>query len=275
MNRPLDSARSLLFFPGHEARKEESARRRDADAIVFDLEDAVALPQKEVARSRLPEFAAAPTSASKLVRINDPATSEGRADLQAVNRFPSLHLVVPKARPEKVRLVEHSVVALVESADGLQDASEIAAEPNVVALALGTADLCADLGLIDDGRGIELLFARSTLVLASRCAGIRPPFDGPCLELRDDARLRRETMAARNLGMRGKICIHPRQVEVVHEALSPSVAEIEWARSVINVWEASHARGDAIGSADGTFVDLPVVMRARAILTGAERSETR
>ena len=158
------------------------------------------------------------------MRVNDPASSFGASDLAAVERVSVAAVVVPKAGLDSVEAAAEAgkpVVALVEDAAGVRDAYALAEHPAVVALAIGSADLSAALGLVADGSGAELAFVRSQLVVASAAAGIRPPVDGPCLDVRDAAALERETRLARALGLRGKLCIHPGQVAGVHQALAP------------------------------------------------------
>jgi len=165
-------------------------------------------------------------------------------------------------------------VALVEDARGIRDADLLAAHPAVVALALGSADLAASLAISPSPDGVELLYARSRLVVASAAAGLRAPVDGPCLAVRDDAAVERETRAARALGLRGKLCIHPAQLVAVHRALAPTQEELEHARRVVAAWEETEAAGGAIGVVDGRLVDLPVVARARAVIEADEGSGT-
>jgi citrate lyase beta subunit len=275
--QPLLTARSFLIFPGDDSRKRDRALASEADAVVLDLEDGVAGNAKDAARSELAAFAAAPGAPARFVRVNDPLSDDGRRDLAALSNLPnSVHVVVPKARVESVELAAglgRPLLALVEDASGLRDAFELAAHPAVDALALGSADLRASLGLVPDGSGTELIYPRAQLVVASSAAGIRSPIDGPCLATRDDDAVERDTRAARSLGMRGKFCIHPHQVAAVHRALAPSPSELEQARRVLVEWERVLREGRAVGVVDGVLVDLPVVARAQAVVNAMEGSE--
>lgn len=273
----LAVARSFLVFPGDDDRKRERALSSGADAVVLDLEDGVAEAAKDEARARLDAFAAAPGGPARLVRVNDPASPTGSLDLAAVAELEGVAVVVPKAALETVgRAAEAArpVVALVEDAGGVRDAYALAEHPAVVALAIGSADLSASLGLVPAGDGTELLFVRSQLVVAAAAARIRPPIDGPCLDVRDQGALERETRAARALGLRGKLCIHPGQVAGVHRGLAPTREEVERARRVVAAWDDMQARGEAVGVVDGALVDLPVVVLARAVIEAEEGSET-
>lgn len=273
----LASARSFLVFPGDDDRKRERALVSRADAIVLDLEDGVAERGKDEARSRLHVFASAPDGPARLVRVNDPASETGVSDLAAVAGLGEVAVVVPKASVLAVEAAAEAgkpVLALVEDAAGVRDAYALAEHPGVFGLAIGSADLSASLGLVASGEGTELLFVRSQLVIASAAAGIRPPVDGPCLDVRDPVALEREARAARGLGLRGKLCIHPGQVAGVHRAFAPTLEEVERARRVLEAWEEISAAGGAVGVVDGMLVDLPVVVRARAVVAADEGRET-
>lgn len=272
----LISARSFLVFPGDDDHKRERALGSGADAVVLDLQDGVAQEAKAGARQRLQVFVTAPGSPARLVRVNDPAGRTGAADLDAVAGFEDVAVVVPKAGLATVEVAARTgrpLIALVESATGVRDAHELAAHPAVVALAIGSADLTASLGLGATGDGTELLFVRSHLVVASAAAAIRPPIDGPCLDVRDPIALEREALLAYRLGLRGKLCIHPGQVPGVHQGFAPTPEEVERARRVTAAWDEILAGGSAVGVVDGMLVDLPVVERARAVIDSSEGSE--
>jgi citrate lyase subunit beta / citryl-CoA lyase len=272
----LAAARSLLVFPGDDDRKRARALTSGADAVVLDLEDGVAAGDaKDEARNRIGAFAAEPGAPARLVRVNDPSGPLGALDLAAVERLRSVAVVVPKAGLAAVAAAAEAgrpIVALVEDAAGIRDACALAEQPSVVALAIGSADLGAALGLVPDGSGAELSYIRSQLVVASAAAGIRSPIDGPCLDVTDPEALERETRQARALGLRGKLCIHPGQVSGVHRVLAPGPQEVERARRIVAAWEELEARGMAVGVVDGSLVDLPVVLRARAVLEASERA---
>jgi citrate lyase beta subunit len=272
----LASARSLLFVPGNDPHKLEKALSAGADAVVADLEDAVPAGEKETARRVVAERLADARTASLLaVRVNAAGTPFRDDDLHALAGLPLDLLVMPKATPEGVAELPREgppVVAVVESARGLKRAHETASAPRVAALALGAVDLGLELLLEPRPDGQEVLFARSQLVLDSAAAGIRAPFDLVHLDTRDREGLERECRLARSLGFRGKLCIHPDQVEVVNRVFSPSEGELERARRVVEVYEQGAAEGRGAVSLDGEMVDLPVVERARQVLAQAERS---
>jgi citrate lyase beta subunit len=275
----LATARSLLFAPGNDERKLEKALAAGADAVVVDLEDAVPAGEKEAARlvaRRVLENRA--TGSLVAVRPNAFGTAHWGADLEAVRGLDLDALVLPKATLEAVEALgaEGSpVVAIVETAVGLRHAYETACTERVAALVLGAVDLGLELGLEPRADGQEVLYARSQLVVDSAAAGIRSPFDLVHLEIRDDEGLEAEARLARSLGLRGKACIHPAQIEIVNRVFSPTKEEQERARRVIEAFERALAEGRGVVALDGKMIDLPVVERARRVLAETERSVSR
>jgi citrate lyase subunit beta/citryl-CoA lyase len=237
--------------------------------VVADLEDAVTPDRKETARELVLRMR------PRVVRVNGPGTDWFEDDLAAVAEIELDALVLPKATREAVAALGQDgppVIAIVETAQGVRLAYETACSPRVIALIFGAVDLGAELGLDPRPDGLEILYARSKVVLDSAAAGIRPPFDIVHLDLDDDAGLEEECRLARSLGFRGKVCIHPQQVPIVNRVFAPSEAEIEWARQVIEAYEAETGEGRGVLALNGAMVDLPVVERARRVLAEAERS---
>jgi citrate lyase subunit beta / citryl-CoA lyase len=255
--------RSPLFAPASRPDRFEKAALSGADAVILDLEDAVAPEAKERARDMLRvDF----TNLPVLVRINAADTSYHSGDLAAVARIRPIAILLPKAESSASVsglvecLPEIPIVAIIESALGLANARQIAAIPGVARLAFGSLDFCADIGSAHTRDG--LLSARSELVLASRLAGIAPPMDGVTTQIDDPEIARSDALHARELGMTGKLCIHPRQISPVLAAFAPGEEEIAGARRVL-------ASGDGATAVDGAMVDEPVRVRARAILAAA------
>ena len=272
----LASARSVLFAPGNDRRKLEQALECGADAVVADLEDAVPPDEKAAARRLTAEIlATARTPSAVAVRVNGTDTPLWEDDLRALADVELGALVLPKATPEAVaRLGRHEapVLAIVETAHGLRRAYEVASAPRVVALALGAVDLGVELRLEPRADGQEVLLARSLLVLDSAAAGLRAPFDLVHLTLQNLETLEAECHLARSLGFRGKLCIHPAQVEVVNRVFSATREELERARRVVEAYDHGVAGGAGVVRLDGEMVDLPVVERARQVLAETERS---
>jgi citrate lyase subunit beta/citryl-CoA lyase len=204
--------------------------------------------------------------APPVVRINGTDTEWFEDDLALVGELELAAVVLPKATPDAVAALEADgppVIAIVETALGLRLAYETASAPRVAALAIGAVDLGAQLRLEPRPDGLEILHARSRVVVDSAAAGIRPPFDIVHLEIEDDAGLEEQAAFARSLGFRGKVCIHPRQVPIVNRVFLPSEREVAWARRVVEEFEAS---GEGVLAVNGEMIDLPVVQRARRIL---------
>ena len=273
----LSHVRSLLFAPGSDERKLVKALESDADAIVADLEDAVAPSEKEAARELVREVFAGSADGSgplRLVRVNGVGTAFHADDMAAVAGIRPDAIVLPKATPEAVDALGGGgpqVVAIVETAQGVRLAYEIATRPRVAALQIGAVDLGAEVGLEPRPDGFELLYVRSKVVLDSVAAGLRSPLDVVHLDVEAGAALEEECRLARSLGFRGKACIHPSQVPVVNRAFTPSEPELAWARKVLDAYEAATAEGRGAVALDGAMIDLPVVERARRLLVETER----
>ena len=273
----LLTARSLLFAPADDERKLAKALASDADAVVADLEDAVAPEAKPAARDVIRRvFDAAEGGALRLVRINAVGTAFHEEDLALVAELTLEAVVLPKATPEAVDALGSTgppIVAIAETAQGVRLAYELATHPRVVALQIGAVDLGAETGLEPRADGQELLYVRSKLVLDSVAAGVRAPFDVVHLDIEATEELEAECRLARSLGFRGKACIHPAQIPIVNRAFAPSEAEVAWSRRVVAANDDAAAAGRGVFALDGAMIDLPVVERARRVLLETERRE--
>lgn len=260
--------RSYLFIPGHNEKLLGKAYTSGADAVMFDLEDSVPEPGKELARTRVvAALANAPDGAHAWVRINAPRTVLAARDLDAVGGI-ARGIRIPKVEsPGDVDWVRRRapgipLICAIESARGLLAAQEIATAPNVRHLSIGGVDLRRDLHT--DGNPLALLHARSHLVICSRAAGIEPPIDSVYARLDDEDGLRTESEFARSLGFFGKSAIHPKQLATIHQVFTPSADEIAWAHAVLEAF--TQAGRGALRMPDGEFVDLPVAQRAERVL---------
>lgn len=260
----LAAARTLLFVPADRPERFAKAAASSADLVMLDLEDAVAPDAKTSARDHAVTWLAEHAGG---VRINAAGTPWHADDVAAVAAHPCVVMVAKAESPEALadlaaRLAPGSaVLALVETAAGVAQAVAVAAAPGVGRLAFGSYDLAAELGVSPDDRE-AMAWSRGALVVASAAAGLPAPFDGVTGDIRDDDRLRDDVHAAARVGLSAKLCIHPRQVPVVHEVLAPSAAEVAWAEKVM----AAAADG-GVSVVDGRMVDKPVVERARRLLT--------
>ena len=260
----LQPARSLLFVPGSRPDRFEKALAAGANAVIIDLEDAVAPADKERAREDVSAWLA--PHRAVMVRINGADTAWFGDDLALCRRPGVAAVMLPKAeRAEDIAALRGAgaatVLPLIESAAGMAALATIAAAPGVQRLVFGSIDFQVDLGM-RDALEDELLFFRSQLVLASRLAGLQAPVDGVSTAIDDADQLRDDVLRARRLGFGGKLCIHPRQVASVNRHFAPSAAERAWAQRVL---EAAAASGGAAIAVDGKMVDKPVILRAQAI----------
>lgn len=262
------SAASWLFVPAATPRRFERAVGSGADAVILDLEDAVAVDAKDTARGDAAAWLA--DGGQAWVRINAHGTPWHEEDVATLCDLPGLlGLVAPKVEDPRVlgRLTARlgpgkALVALVETARGVQGVADIAGTPRVQRLAFGSLDFALDIGAEHDDQ--SLLLARSSLVLASRAAGLPPPIDGVTTTVHDADAVTADARRARVLGFGGKLCIHPAQVEPVARAFAPTNEELAWARDVHRAAERSG--GGAFLGPDGQMVDRPVIDRAAAIL---------
>ncbi len=266
-------ARSWLYVPGHRADLAAKALTGTAEAVVLDLEDAVAPAAKETARAGVTGLADAGRDRPLWVRMNAPTGPWGAADVAVLARARIDGVRVPKADDPAVvaRLADqlgHPLHLLIESALGLEHAFALAtAHPLVAALSLGEADLAADLRVADRS---ALDWARQRVVVASRAAGLPSPLAPVWTDLPDLDGLAADSRAARDRGFWGRSVIHPRQIPVVHEAFTPTANELARARALLDSLESAGARGEsAYRDGDGRFVDPAVVAGARAVLDRA------
>jgi len=241
-----------------------------ADAVVADLEDAVAPSEKEHAREVVSRLR------PPIVRVNGAGTPWFEDDLAVTAQLEPDALMLPKANPEAVAALGAEgppVIAVIETALGLRLAFETASQERVVALMLGAADLGAEVGLEPRTDGLDLLYPRAKLVFDSAAAGIRQPFDVVHLALDDSEGLEASARFARSLGFGGKACIHPAQVHVVNRVFAPDDEDIRWAERVVDAFERAQGAGEGVIALDGLMVDRPVVERARRILGSTTRKE--
>ncbi|MEV4143555.1 CoA ester lyase [Amycolatopsis sp. NPDC049691] len=256
-----------LFVPGNVPRRFAKAAAASADAVVIDLEDAVRPEDKDTARAETLRWLS--DGGQAWVRLNATGTPWFDADVDAVvGASGLLGVLMPKAE-DPVALAalsarlgpDTAVVALIETAAGVHRVHDVAASPGVTRLAFGALDLAADLGADDTAEA--MLFARSTIVLASRVAGLPAPIDGVTTVTDDADAVTAAARYARSLGFRGKLCIHPAQVGPTARGLAPGEEEIAWAREVLHAADGS---AGAVTGPDGRMIDKPVLDRAHAIL---------
>ena len=276
----LEGARSFLFVPANRPDRFAKALGAGADAVIFDLEDAIAPTEKASARKALARAFDQLTSAERarvLVRVNAGASPWELEDLKLVAQLAAQGLgaiMVPKSESSDALEGLHqrlgATIALlpqIESVAGLDAVDALARAGGVSRLVFGNLDFQADLGLSCAPDEIELMPVRLALVLASRRAGLAAPVDGVTLATRDMRQLQADAGRARRGGFGAKLCIHPAQVAAVNSAFTPSAADIDWARRVLQAFDAS---GGGVFTLDGRMVDAPVVRLAQRTLAWGE-----
>ncbi|KAA9005233.1 HpcH/HpaI aldolase/citrate lyase family protein [Histidinibacterium aquaticum] len=269
--------RSALYIPGSKPRALDKARGLEADAILFDLEDAVAPEEKPAARETLvAELSAGGYgSRARIVRINALDTEWGRDDAVALRDADCDAVLLPKVTgPGDIdRLANllpgRPVWAMMETPACVFAAFEIARHPRLEGFVMGTNDLAKDLGARVGADRAELQTALQTCLLAARAAGI-VAFDGVYNAFRDEEGLRRECDQGRALGFDGKSVIHPAQLPVTNRVFSPSEEEIDLAERQIAAYEEAGRQGQAVAVVDGSIVENLHVATARATLAKAD-----
>jgi citrate lyase subunit beta/citryl-CoA lyase len=254
------AARSFLFVPGHRPDRFAKAEAAGADVVVLDLEDAVGAGLKAQARENVRAWLEAGHEA--VVRINAADTPWFTEDV-AVAGMLATAVMVPKAEdPDMLgQLSDVAIIPLLETALGIARSVDLCGAPAVIRAAFGSVDLAAELG-VDHRSQDALRHARSAVVLAAAAEGRPGPIDGVTTTLDDEGALTADIGAAITLGFSGKLCIHPRQVDPVNRAFTPSDADVQWARDVL----ASSSGDGSVVVLNGQMIDRPVLLRAERIL---------
>ncbi|WP_300547225.1 CoA ester lyase [Roseovarius sp.] len=259
-----DQMNLVLFVPADRPERVAKAAAAGADAIIVDLEDAVAPDARESARAGLAD-ALNGVSCAVILRINPAGTEWHQADLATAATLPLNAVMLAKAESaetcaDAARATRTPVIALIETARGIAQLDEIAGAS--ARLAFGSIDYAADLGMGHTRQ--SLLGARSALVLAARLADQPAPLDGVTTAIRDDALIEDDCRHAVELGMGGKLIIHPAQLDAARRGFAPSQDELSWARRVLEA-----ANGGAAVQMDGAMIDAPVITRAKTLITRA------
>jgi citrate lyase subunit beta/citryl-CoA lyase len=285
--------RTFLYTPGNEPRKVSKVGTFGNDAVILDLEDAVAVDEKVSARTAVREAipSVRANGCKVFVRINpfgqktDFSVEYGADDIQAVV-CPELDgIVAPKVesadelvqidallreREQSQGIPEGSIVIepIIETALGLMNAYNIARSvPRVRSLHFGGGDFTRDMSIEWSRDEAELSYVRSRIAVVSRAAGIEPPTDTVWVRLDDDEGLADSAWRARRMGFQGKSCIHPRQIPIVNGAFSyVSPEELAQAKRILEAWEVAQARGSASIRVNGEFVDYPIIEKAQKVL---------
>ncbi len=287
--------RTYLFAPGNHPRRVEKALGLEADAVILDLEDAVALADKAASRAPVAAALKLPRRCRGYVRVNAPASPfcyrdlvetihpkvdgvflpkvESAADLHAID-----WLLAALEREQGIAEGTLDLVPQLETAAGVARVDRILQAKNlrpyrgawrVKRVAFGAADYCLELGIVPSLEEPELAEARARIVLASRAAGVEGPLDSPWFHLRDMEGFRRALERSRRGGFQGRLCVHPDQVPVANAAFTPAPDEVTRAERIVAAFRQAEAKGAAAVEVDGQMVDYPIVYRAQALLDAA------
>ena len=278
--------RSRLYLPGNEPKLYPNAGLHNPDGIILDLEDSVAPTEKDSAQLIVRNALRAIDfyGSERMVRINQ--LPQGLEDLKYIVPHNVHVILIPKVetaehitqvdeevkRLRKLHRIKNNIyfMPIIESALGVINAYSIAtASKNICALAIGLEDYTADIGVQRTNEGKESLFARSTLINAAKAAGVQA-IDTVFSDVSDMDGLRDSVIEAKGLGFEGKGCIHPRQINIVHEAFAPTEAEIAKAKKIVAAFDDAKAKGLGVVSIGSKMIDAPVVKRAVNTLKVAE-----
>lgn len=280
--------RSLLFMPGDDAHKIEKGAGLDVDCVVMDIEDGVALSSKVAARETIRDALTTIDfgTTERLVRINPVGSGLEDDDLAVVTEGRPDGYIIPKIESaDQVRWVSNwlarmererdwperaiRLLALIESARGLLAVERIAAASRRLdALIFGAEDFAGDIGATRTAEGQEVLYARSSVVIAAAAYNLQA-IDTIFADLHDDDGLRTDAEFALQLGYEGKLAIHPRQVAIIHDVFTPTDEQVEQARHLIEAFEDHREAGTGAFEYGGKMVDVAIVRAARRILARA------
>lgn len=285
--------RTFLFAPGDHERRAGKALTLAADAVILDLEDAVATAKKVAARDDVRAMIERPRTGRAFIRVNAFETEFCFGDVQSVVAPRLDGIVLPKLETAAqlvavdwmISALERAqslpprgieIMPIIETARGMADLGALAAcaaalGGRVRRLAFGAGDYTLDLGMSWGLAETELEAARAAMVLHSRAAGLEAPIDTVWTELREAEAFAASCARGAALGFQGKLCIHPDQIAVANAAFSPTEAEITRAKVIAAAFEEAEAQGLASIQVEGHFVDYPIVERALRVLRLAER----
>jgi citrate lyase subunit beta / citryl-CoA lyase len=292
---PIPLLRSFLFAPGNHPRRVEKALTLEADAVILDLEDAVATAEKVATRATIAAALTQPRTGLLYVRVNAADTEFCCGDLVAVVRPGLDGIILPKVEsPATLTTIdwvlqqiererglsegEIDLIPIIETARGLTHLDAILATASrVKRVAFGAGDFTLDVNMQWKRDEAELSYARAKIVTASHAAGLEAPLDTVWVDLQDAEALEASARAALAYGFQGKMCIHPNQIPVVNRIFTPSAAEIAFAERVVDAFARAEREGSAAIQVDGKFIDYPVVYRAQRVLekVGALRARER
>ncbi|MBN2300378.1 MAG: CoA ester lyase [Acholeplasmataceae bacterium] len=278
--------RSLLFIPANSPAMLQNADVFSADAVIFDLEDAVDLNEKDAALLLLDQFLNTfeLKGIEKIVRINQVDSPYFTRDLKYIVNDRIDTIMLPKANLENTTQLAKTltqiekqtcmsvpirIIPIIETAQSVIEMNEIAKIARVNGLLLGGEDLATDLEVERTENGQEIFLSRSLLILAAKAQKI-DAIDTPYTHTKNEKGLIKDALQAKSLGMNAKACIHPNQIDTVNQLFSPSQEEIEYAQKIMNAYKKAKENHKGAFSIDGKMIDKPIIERADKILEKAK-----
>ena len=280
--------RAMMFVPGNNPGMLQNAGIYQADTVILDLEDSVAISEKDAARDLVYQAIKTISYPCEVgVRINHISTPYGRKDLERVLPAKPELIRLPKAESaEEIQEIDAIItaaeeangfepgsirmMAAIETAKGLRQAYEIAtASPRMEALAIGGEDFLADLKTSRTRHGGELAVARGQLLLAARAAGVQV-IDSVFSDIRDEEGFIAETTRIKEMGFDGKSVVNPRQIKLIYQIFAPAEKEIDLAERILEAYQEALAKNSGVISLNGKMIDTPVVLRAERTLAYAK-----
>ena len=280
----MTAYRSFLFTPGNHARRVEKVFTTGADAAILDLEDAVAVAEKEAARATVVAALQRPRACGGYVRVNAMDTPFAYGDLAAVVGPGVDGIILPKVsagwqmkaadwliseleRKAGLPVGRIDLIPIIETGEGMANLQRIArSRTRMRRMAFGAGDFTLDVGMAWTTSESELDPYRAQMVTQSRAAGLEAPLDTVWVELNNADGLDASAQRAARFGFQGKMCIHPNQIETVNRCFTPSDTEIARAEKIMAAFDKAEAEGSASIQVDGAFVDYPIVAKARRVL---------
>ena len=289
---PPSVLRTFLFAPGNHGRRVEKALTLGADAVILDLEDAVAIAEKVATRKTVVDVLSAPRRCKGYIRVNAIGTRWCMGDLMAVVRPGVDGIVLPKVesaadlrtidwmitnleRERGLPMGSIDLMPIIETAAGFSRLDRILAARSLMdypgpwrvkRISFGAGDFTNDVGMTWTPGEQELGDLRIRMIVASRAAGLEPPIDTVWIHLQEADALRESVLRSLRMGFQGRLCIHPDQVRVVNAIFTPSAEDAARAQRVVDAFKQAEANGLAAIQVDGVFVDYPIVYRAQRLL---------
>lgn len=277
--------RSLMFVPAHNHKLLDSSLRRDADALLLDIEDSVPVTDKQLARDNVKEFVRRPEARGKLIfpRVNDRESGELLKDLYQLTIEGISGFMYPKSTKEEdvyfvgklLETIEYEkripvgtfkLIPLIETAGSIVNIKNICtACTRVIAVAFGCEDYVTDLGGKHDLEGQSIFYARNAIVNAARAAGILP-IDTVHIRVHDLEDLERNLILSKKLGFEGMLVLSPKELPLVNRYFSPSKEEVEWAEEMIELTKEAKAEGKGVAVKENKFIGPPMLKMAEKIL---------